>query len=328
MRPKLLRTHAITAIISSAFVLGPGTHANAQPARSVSGLAWRPSLNGDQVSDATASVSAPRPEFPFVGAVDLSAPLRKRAPWWAPAASLVVPGAGQALLGQQRSVAYLVTEGYLLVQVLGVQRDVTNSVRDYQAIAANAARKNFGGTFPVGPWPYYEEMENEKFIASGAFDLVPGGAVDPETDPTTYNGDSWKLARTTYWNDPNIAPPITSLEYQRALAFYTKRAVREEFRWSWRDAGLQRDVYRQTIAAANRSNQRKTNLVTIVGANHLASLIDAYVTVRIRRYGGAGIAGLRMDGITTNVAAIGDPANGQRSVRTQLRFVPRANRVK
>lgn len=244
----------------------------------------------------------------------------RRASWWAPLASLIVPGSGQLLLGQQRSAAYGVAEVFLLVQGLGAQRNVNDGIRDYQRVAADAARKQFGGPLPVGPWLYYEAME--QFEASGAFDRVPGGMIDPETDARTYNGRQWELARTTYWNDPEVQPATTSAEYQRALAFYTRRAFGPEFAWSWRDALNQQSVFVQAVSSTNRSNQRKTNILTLVGANHVASLVDAYITVRVRRYGGAGVAGLRLDGVETAVAAVGDPADGRRSVRTAFRLVP------
>ncbi|MES2524114.1 MAG: hypothetical protein V4617_15520 [Gemmatimonadota bacterium] len=248
----------------------------------------------------------------------------RRAPWWAPLASLIVPGAGQAVLGQQRSVAYALAEGYLLVQALEAQRDVNRSIRSYQSIAANAARRSFGGALPIGPWMYYEDLE--RFDASGQYDAVPGGTLDPETDLATFNGQSWLLARRTYWNDPDVAPAPSSPEYQRALAFYASRAWSDQFRWSWRDANLQKGEYRGAVSAANRSNQRKTNILTIVGANHLASLVDAYINVRIRRYGGAGVVGLRIDGVDSHVAFVGDPADNLRSLRTGIRLVPAGRR--
>lgn len=235
---------------------------------------------------------------------------------------MLVPGSGQAVMGQQRSAAYIAAEAYLLVQARNADRDVRQGIRDYQNIAANSARRAFGDRLPNGPWSYYEDLASERFDASGMFDRVPGGAVDPETDTSTFNGRSWLLARETFWRNPDIPPPVTSAEYQRALAFYSQRAWRDEFRWSWRDAQFVKGAYLGAIAATNRSNQRKTNLLTVVGANHLASLIDAYITVRIRRYGGAGVAGLRVDGIDSRVAIVGDPATGTRSYRTSIRLVP------
>ena len=225
------------------------------------------------------------------------------APWWAPAVSGVVPGAGQFALKQQRSVAYLVAEAFFLVQYLAAQRDGNRERDAYRALAADVARKPFGGT-EQGTWDYYERLE--QYLESGAFDRIPGGALDPETDPATYNGFRWRLARETFWLDPNSPPPVGSAEYQRALDFYRRSAVGDAFRWSWRDAQLQQDVYVQTIRSANRSYQRAVNALGLVAVNHLASLIDAYVSVRIRRYGGVRVSGYTVDGVHVGAAPAAD----------------------
>jgi len=162
----------------------------------------------------------------------------------------------------------------------------------------------------------------EKFLESGAFDRVPGGALDPETDATTFNGARWLLARETFWVNPDVPPAVNSPEYQRALTFYQSRAITAAYRWSWRDAQLEKDVYGQTIASANRSVQRAVNYVGLIGANHLVSLIDAYVSVRVRRFGGAGIAGVRVDGLHTEVESVGDPRDGRQQLRVAIRLVP------
>ncbi|MBA3919241.1 MAG: hypothetical protein C0516_11730 [Gemmatimonas sp.] len=230
-----------------------------------------------------------------------------KAPWWAPLASLAIPGSGQYALGQQRSVAYLVAEGFLIVQYFSALRDGNRERDTYRSIAAEVARQPFAGPKPLGTWDYYETMQH--FLESGVYDRVPGGAVDPEMDPTTYNGARWQLARETYWRDPDNAPPVASPEYQRALAFYLQYAVTDEYRWSWRDAQLQQDVYRQTINSANRSYQRAVNYLGVVAVNHLASLVDAYVSVRVRRFGG--VAGVAVGDVKTRYVPMGDPANGQ-----------------
>jgi len=244
-----------------------------------------------------------------------------RAPWWAPAASALVPGTGQFLLKQQRSVAYAVAEGFLVVQALAARRDERRDRERFRTLASDIARASFGGSRPIGPWSYYEHLE--KFAASGSYDLVPGGVVDPETDESTYNGSRWLLARETFWANPDVTPALGSIEYTRALNAYIREAVTDEYRWSWRDASLQQDVYRQTITSANRSAQRVNNVIGLIGANHLASLVDAYVSVRVRRFGGAGVAGLRLDGVTTDVQTVGDLADGKRMIRTQFRLVAR-----
>jgi hypothetical protein len=247
-------------------------------------------------------------------------PSGARAPWWAPVLSGVVPGVGQFAMGQQRSVGYLVAEGYLILQQVRARRDANRDRDAYRALAFEVARKPFGGERPRGSWDYYESME--KYLESGAYDRLPGGALDPETDETTYNGARWLLARQTYWVNPAVAPAVGSQEYQRALAFYQSRAVQAAFQWSWRDAQLERDVYAQTIASANRSGQRAVNYVGLIGANHLVSLIDAYVNVRVRRFGGAGVVGVSMESIHTVVEPVGDPRGGRRQLRTAIRLVP------
>ncbi len=254
--------------------------------------------------------------------VPLDTPDRvKRSPWWAPVASAVVPGSGQIALSQQRSVAYAVAEAYMLVQAFVAQRDADRLRSQYQTLAADVARAQFGGSRPIGPWvTYYEPME--KYLESGAYSVVRGSTVVPETDESTYNGARWLLARQTFWRDPAIAPPTSSPEYARALAAYVKDAVTDEYRWSWRDAQLQWDVYRQIIVSKNRSYQRANNYIGLIVANHLVSMVDAYVSVRIRRFGGAGLAGLRLDGVNSEIGTVGDPASGIRRLQTTIRIVP------
>jgi hypothetical protein len=245
-------------------------------------------------------------------------PVASTAPWWAPVASAAVPGAGQFALRQQRSVAYLVAETFLLIQYVAAQRDGNRERAAYRELARSVARLRFGGGTP-GSWEYYERLE--QFLESGAFDRVPGGSLDPETDATTYNGSRWLLARQTFWRDPNVPPPVNSVEYQRAVAFYERSAVTDGFRWSWRDAQLQQDVYVQTIRSANRSYQRAVNMLGVVAVNHLASLIDAYVSVRVRRFGGVNVAGYTLDGVHLAYDPAPIPRHGSRgSVLTGLRF--------
>jgi len=241
------------------------------------------------------------------------------APWWAPLASGLVPGSGQFALGQQRSVGYAVAELYFVLQAVTARRDGNRDRNEYQSLAADVARRPFSVSRPTGAWNYYESME--KFVASGVYDRTPGGAVEPETDETTFNGMRWRLARETFWQDANAAPPSTSAAYQRALQFYTERAVTDAYRWSWRDAQLQQDVYRQTISSANRSYQRAVNFAGVVAANHLVSLIDAYVTVRVRRFGGVRVAGLQLDGIDSRVHMSRTPLDQPR-LSTGIRLIP------
>jgi len=209
---------------------------------------------------------------------------RRDSSWWVPLTSAVVPGTGQALLGQDRFIAYLAVEGFAILEYLD-QRAVQNRATSrYQTLAGDIARSTFPGPFPVGPWAYYESMEH--FKESGVFNLTPGAGFTPEVDATTYNGASWLLARQTYWSDPNVQPALTSSEYVKSFAFYTARAVQSQFRWSWTNAQLEWDVYKQTIEERNQAARDARLNLGILLANHILSMVDSYVTLRV--HGGLG----------------------------------------
>lgn len=207
--------------------------------------------------------------------------------WTAPIASAIVPGAGQAVLGQQRFVAYLALEGFVWLQYAKDQRDWRQQRAAYRDLAARVARSPFSASPPVGDWGYYESMEH--YLESGVYSIT-GSATDvqPETNESTYNGAMWLLARTNYWPDPAVAPPTNSAEYQSALRFYEGRAVRPEYRWSWRNAQLEQDLYRRTINKANDAVRRATSDLGIILANHVLSMVDAFATWRLEAARGPG----------------------------------------
>lgn len=209
---------------------------------------------------------------------------RRDSSWWVPLASAVVPGTGQALLGQNRFIAYLAVEGYAILEYLNQQSAQNGATSRYQSLAGNIARSLFPGPYPIGSWAYYESMEH--FKESGVFNLTPGGVFTPESDINTYNGASWLLARQTYWNDPNVQPALTSSEYVKSFAFYTARAVQPQFRWSWTNAQLEWDVYRQAIEERNQAARDARMNLGLLIANHILSMVDSYVTLRV--HGGLG----------------------------------------
>jgi hypothetical protein len=201
-------------------------------------------------------------------------------PWYAPIASLAVPGLGQAVLRNDRALAYLAVEVYSLLEYRSHRAEGRRGQSRYREIAHDVARALFGGDRPAGPFEYYESMR--KFVESGAFDRIPGGDVDPEIDENTFNGTIWRLARDTYWSDPDIPPPPTSEAYEKAIALYFRRAVLPEYRWSWRNAALEHDLYRKTIERSNTAFRRAREHLGVLIANHLLSMADAFATVRLR----------------------------------------------
>lgn len=207
--------------------------------------------------------------------------------WWPPVASAVLPGAGQYALRQDRALAYLAFEAFAWVQYGVALRDGGRQRTAYRELARTVARAYFGGERPVGDFEYYERMEH--FVESGAFDLDPSdGQLEPERDEATFNGSVWLLARQTYWEDPATSPPAASRAYRDAVAFYERRAIRPEYRWSWRNAQLEQDLFRRTINASNDAYRQSVQYLGAVIANHVLSTVDAYVTVRLHagdRYG-------------------------------------------
>jgi hypothetical protein len=201
---------------------------------------------------------------------------------WSVLASAIVPGTGQAWLGQDRFVAYLAVEAYAWARYAADAREGRQARTSYRNLASQVARRPFSATRPVGDFDYYERME--KFVASGAFDAIPGGDLDPETDTATANGAIWLLARQTYWSNPAVAPSRDSAEYKFAEEFYRERAVRPEYRWSWGNAQLEYAEYRRTIRRSNNAYRNSLEDLGLVIANHALSTVDAFITVRLRRH--------------------------------------------
>jgi hypothetical protein len=199
---------------------------------------------------------------------------------WAVLASAVVPGAGQAILRQDRFIAYLAIEAYAWARYAADAREGRRARATYRNLASEVARRPFSITRPVGDFDYYERME--KFAESGAFDAVPGGDLEPEPDETTANGAIWLLARETYWTDPTS--PGSEAEYRNAEIFYRERAIPEAYRWSWGNARLEYAEFRRTIRRSNNAYRTSLQDLGLVIANHALSTVDAFITVRLRRH--------------------------------------------
>ena len=200
--------------------------------------------------------------------------------WWIPVASAVLPGTGQARLGQDRFVGYMAVEGFLWIRYLTDRRAGIDARNAYRDMALRVSRAPFPGDKPTGNFEYYERMEH--WIASGVYDSDPGAGFAPEIDTTTFNGKMWSIARTTYWSDPNTPPPVGSAQYEAALRFYRQNAVTPEFQWSWRNAPLHQDVYRRSVRASNDGFRHAAQDIGAVIANHVLSTVDAYISLRLR----------------------------------------------
>ena len=200
--------------------------------------------------------------------------------WWMPLASAALPGAGQALLRQDRFVAYATVEAVAWLRFSAERREGRRQRSAYRDLANRVARVWFSTEFPSGDFEYYERMQH--FVESGVFDEDPTNSIiEPELDTLTFNGALWLLARRTYWEHPDSVPEGGSAAIANATAFYLERAVRPEFRWSWRNAQLEHDLFRRTISESNEASRQAVQALGIVLANHVLSTVDAYVTLRL-----------------------------------------------
>ena len=203
-------------------------------------------------------------------------------PWIRPLASIIVPGSGQLVAGQARGLVYLALEAWLASRAITEGHTGATQSNLFRDLAYNVARKQFAPVRIDGPWDYYETME--KFVESGHYDLSGGaGAFTPESDTSTYNGFTWQLARRTFFPNPDSMPATGSAPYQAALQFYKVRAISDEFRWSWRGARLEQDVYRQAIRTSDDAYRARTNYFGALVLNHLSSTIDALISLRMGR---------------------------------------------
>ena len=207
-----------------------------------------------------------------------------RRPWVRPLASLVMPGAGQLLGGRDRGVVYLAVEVWFVARALAWGQQGRQLRAQFQTLAFDVARRPFTAARVDGPWEYYETMSH--YAESGPYNMsaVPGGFAPP-TDTLTFNGAMWLLARRNYFENPDSLPPPTDPRYQAAVAFYRQRAFGDAFRWSWKNARLEMDVYSQTIHDSDNAYRAATNYLGAILANHLSSFVDAFITTRLGRGG-------------------------------------------
>lgn len=208
-----------------------------------------------------------------------------RAAWVRPVASLLVPGTGQLMGGRSRGAVYLVAEALLITRALTLNSEGRRDQSRYRELGMVVARAPYDPVLQDTIFEYYEQMG--RWVESGPYDTDPGPDLVPPDDERTYNGQIWQLARTTFFPDPDDEPPPGSPEYQRALAFYQSRAIGPNYRWSWRNAGLEQDLYRQTISASDEAFRGATTTLGILLVNHLLSAVDAFVTERLAGSGAA-----------------------------------------
>lgn len=211
---------------------------------------------------------------------------------WSIAASAILPGSGQAILGANRALPYLAIEAFAWTSYVRNAGNYRQHRDGYRDLASRVARAPYSPVRPNGDFEYYERMT--QYPEAGRFDLVAGGGIEPETDSTTFNGAVWLLARRTYWTDPATPPDMASAEWMRAVAFYRARAYDQLYRWSWTQAPLEYSAFIGLIRESNDANRRALQDLGVIIANHVLSTVDAYITVRLHR--GRGAQGFALEG--------------------------------
>jgi hypothetical protein len=216
--------------------------------------------------------------------------------WWIPLASLGLPGVGQQRLGQERFILYLAAEAFLVVRHFASRASFEHERDRYLVLAKDVARAFVPGSSAVGNWDYYELME--KHLESGVYDRTPGtGTFTPERDTNTVNGAIWLKARQlSQWPDVDVEPDHGSAAYAAAVSYYARHAVGPEYRWSWRNAQLEWDLYRQGIRRANEASREARQYLAAIVVNHLLSMLDSFVTIRMNGGLGAPSSGFAIEG--------------------------------
>jgi hypothetical protein len=179
-----------------------------------------------------------------------------------------VPGAGQGLLGQSRGLAYVALEAVAWWRYASDVRERSQQEDRYKEVANRVARAQFTAAPRDSDWTFYEMMRD--YVESGHFSLSPTGPVVPETDPSTFNGSRWVLAQST---NSTMAD---------ALAEYERTAIKPEFRWSWRNAQFQYDIFKRGTSKRNDANVSANTDLLVIGANHVLSMVDAFATMRLQ----------------------------------------------
>lgn len=200
-------------------------------------------------------------------------------PQGAAARSLVLPGWGQLELDQRRGWAYALAEVTLWV-VWADRRAAGRDVRDqYRDFAWETGRIRAGARVD-GPFAYYETLT--KWVRSGAYDADPGlDGVQPEEDPSTFNGSIWARARGLFL--PSGTPPDPNDPgYGQALDYYRSRAYGSEFLWDWSGRDEDQQALGSLIARSDERFRQATAALGAVLANHMLSGVDAFVSARLR----------------------------------------------
>ena len=206
--------------------------------------------------------------------------------------SLVLPGFGQYRLGTRRWMAYAGLEAISAFLYLDNRAEAWDLRAAYRDFAWEAARAGWSGQpRQEGDFAYYETLS--KWRASGAWDADPDRAgVQPEGDPSTFNGSVWGRAMEIFAVNP--AAPDGSPGFERALDYYRENGYGPAFLWAWREDSGDRIHFGGLITSSDERFKDARRALGILVANHILSALDGLVTARLDVPPGTGAVGLNL----------------------------------
>ena len=112
-------------------------------------------------------------------------------PWFAPLASLLVPGSGQLLSGHERGALYIAAEVLFAAQYFSSRSEGSRERDRFRDLAFDVARAPFAPTMRDTVFEYFEQME--QFIESGPSTPTPAqtSCHRPTRCPSTATRGSW-----------------------------------------------------------------------------------------------------------------------------------------
>ena len=195
-------------------------------------------------------------------------------------ASAALPGAGQYYAKADRWPPYIAVEAWAWVKYFQRRAHGRDLESRYRDLAWAVARRIGTETRRDSVFTYYEAIG--QFRESGLFDADPTTAnLDPELDPTTFNGVTWQRARALFFRGTSIPQP-GSVEYERALTYYRAHAIPPGYVWSWRNSDLEHEEFKEAISRSDEAHRSATRMLGVILANHLVSAVDALVLARVQ----------------------------------------------
>lgn len=194
-------------------------------------------------------------------------------------ASAILPGTGQVLQGNRRWVPYLALEVWAWIRFRDYRTNSDALAERYRDVAWRVARRVGVGERRDTIFEYYEALAHVR--SSGAFDVSPlQPGVQPESEPSTFNGNLWLLARQLFFGGAEYGPGTP--QYEAALSYYESRAIPDTYAWAWGSSDLEQKVFAKLISDSDEAYRNGTRMLGVILANHIVSAVDALVTGRLR----------------------------------------------